>query len=56
MCLNMSVLNLAVQKSALFKSGNSRLETISAFVTHTNEFFSGKRKALKIELNSSPSR
>jgi hypothetical protein len=49
-----AVFNLAVQKSALFKTGNSRLETISAFVTYTNEFFFGKRKALKIEFFTKP--
>src|SRR5438128_9562418 len=49
-----AVFDLYVQKSALFKSGNSRLETRSAFVTYTDEFFSGKRKALKVEFFTKP--
>ena len=49
-----AVFNLDVQKSAFFKSGNSRLETESAFVPYTDEFFSGKRKALKAEFFNKP--
>jgi hypothetical protein len=49
-----AVFDLAVQKSAFVKPGNSRLETKSAFVTYTDEFFSGKRNALKVEFFTKP--
>jgi len=41
--------DLAVQKSMVLKLGKSRLETKSAFVTYTNEFFAGKTNALKVQ-------
>ena len=41
--------DLVVQKSPVLKLGNSRLETKSAFVTYTNEFFGGRTNALKIQ-------
>src|SRR5262249_58361771 len=37
--------DLVVQKSPVLKLGASRLETRSAFVTYTNEFFGGRAKA-----------
>lgn len=49
-----AVFDLAVEKSAFLKAGNSRLETQSAFVTYTSEFFSGKREALKVEFFTKP--
>jgi len=44
-----ALFNLTVKKSKVLKLGKSRLETQSAFVTYTNEFFAGKTKALKIQ-------
>jgi len=41
--------DLAVQKSQVLKLGKSRLDTKSAFVTYTNEFFGGRTNALKIQ-------
>ena len=35
-------------------AGKSRLETKSAFVTYTNEFFAGKTNALKVQFFSQP--
>src|SRR5438105_2347173 len=40
---------LAVQKSKVLQLGKTRLETKSAFVTYTNEFFGGKTNALKVQ-------
>ena len=40
---------LAVQQSKVLNLGKSKLETKSAFVTYTNEFFAGKTNALKIQ-------
>ena len=42
-----ALFNLAVQKSKVLNLGKSSLETKSAFVTYTNEFFEGVTKALK---------
>src|SRR5262249_61492519 len=41
--------DLVVQKSPVLKLGASRLETRSAFVTYTNEFFGGRGNAFKIK-------
>ncbi len=49
-----ALFNLTVQKSKVLKLGKSRLETKSAFVTYTNEFFAGKTKALKIQFFTQP--
>lgn len=46
--------SLAVQKSKVLKLGKSRLETKSAFVTYTNEFFAGKTNALKVQFFTQP--
>ena len=46
--------DLAVQKSMVLKLGKSRLETRSAFVTYTNEFFAGKTNALKVQFFTQP--
>ena len=46
--------DLVVQKSPVLKLGNSRLETKSAFVTYTNEFFGGRTNALKIQFFTQP--
>jgi hypothetical protein len=45
---------LVVQKSQVLKLGKSRLETKSAFVTFTNEFFGGRTNALKIQFFTQP--
>ena len=45
---------LAVQKSSVLRLGKSRLETKSAFVTYTNEFFGGKTNALKVQFFTEP--
>src|SRR4029450_7718746 len=44
-----ALFNLDVQKSKVLKLGKSRLETESAFVTYTNEFFGGATNALKVQ-------
>lgn len=46
--------DLAVQKSQVLKLGKSRLDTKSAFVTYTNEFFGGRTNALKIQFFTQP--
>jgi hypothetical protein len=46
--------DLAVQKSQVLKLGKSRLDTKSAFVTYTNEFFAGRTNALKIQFFTQP--
>jgi hypothetical protein len=46
--------SLAVQKSKVLKLGQSRLETESAFVTYTNEFFGGTTNALKVQFFTQP--
>jgi len=46
--------DLVVQKSKVLKLGTSRLETKSAFVTYTNEFFAGKTNALKVQFFTRP--
>src|SRR5262245_19633545 len=51
-----ALFNLAVQKSTVLKLGNSRLETKSAFVTYTNEFFEGATNALKVQFFTQPIR
>lgn len=45
---------LAVQTSQVLTPGKSRLETTSAFVTYTNEFFRGKTNALKVQFFTEP--
>jgi len=45
---------LAVQQSKVLNLGKSKLETKSAFVTYTNEFFAGKTNALKIQFFTQP--
>ena len=45
---------LAVQTSQVLTPGTSRLETTSAFVTYTNEFFRGKTNALKVQFFTEP--
>jgi len=42
--------DLDVQKSNVFKVGKSHVGGVSAFVTYTNEFFGGTRKALEVQL------
>jgi len=49
-----ALFNLAVQKSKVLKLGKSRLETKSAFVTYTNEFFEGVTNALKVQFFTQP--
>ena len=49
-----ALFNLAVQKSQVLKLGKSSLETKSAFVTYTNEFFEGVTKALKVQFFTQP--
>jgi hypothetical protein len=49
-----ALFNLTVQKSPVLKVGKSQLETKSAFVTYTNEFFAGKTNALKVEFFTQP--
>ena len=49
-----ALFNLAVQKSKVLKLGKSRLETESAFVTYTNEFFEGTTNALKVQFFTQP--
>jgi hypothetical protein len=49
-----ALFNLAVQKSKVLKLGKSRLETESAFVTYTNEFFGGTTNALKVQFFTQP--
>jgi len=46
--------DLRVQKSAVLRLGATRLETQSAFVTYTNEFFGGRINALKIQFFTQP--
>ncbi len=46
--------DLVVQKSPVLKLGSSRLETQSAFVTYTNEFFAGRVNAVKIQFFTQP--
>ena len=46
--------DLTVQKSPVLKVGKSQLETKSAFVTYTNEFFAGKTNALKVQFFTRP--
>jgi len=46
--------DLVVQRSQVLKLGTSRLETQSAFVTYTNEFFGGRTNALKIQFFTQP--
>ena len=46
--------DLVVQKSQVLKLGATRLETQSAFVTYTNEFFAGRTNALKIQFFTQP--
>jgi len=46
--------DLVVQKSQVLKLGTTRLETKSAFVTYTNEFFAGRTNALKIQFFTQP--
>jgi hypothetical protein len=49
-----ALFNLDVQKSKVLKLGKSRLETKSAFVTYTNEFFEGATNALKVQFFTQP--
>ncbi len=49
-----ALFNLTVQKSKVLKLGKSRLETKSAFVTYTNEFFAGRTNALKVQFFTQP--
>jgi hypothetical protein len=44
-----ALFELIVQKSQVLKVGKSQLQTRSAFVTYTNEFFGGKTAALKVQ-------
>jgi hypothetical protein len=46
--------DLAVQQSKWLPLGKSRLQTTSAFVTYTNEFFRGKTNALKVQFFTEP--
>lgn len=47
-----AVFELAVQKSPVFRTGQSRLEAQSASATYTNEFLAGQVKALKVEFST----
>ena len=49
-----ALFNLDVQKSKVLKLGKSRLETESAFITYTNEFFGGATNALKVQFFTQP--
>jgi hypothetical protein len=49
-----ALFNLTVQKSPVLKPAKSQLETESAFVTYTNEFFAGKTNALKVQFFTRP--
>ena len=49
-----ALFSLAVQQSKVLNLGKSKLETKSAFVTYTNEFFAGKTNALKIQFFTQP--
>ena len=49
-----ALFQLIVQKSQVLKVGKSQLQTKSAFVTYTNEFFRGKTNALKVQFFTRP--
>ncbi len=49
-----ALFQLDVQKSTVLKLGKSSLQTKSAFVTYTNEFFAGKINALKVQFFTQP--
>jgi hypothetical protein len=49
-----ALFNLIVRKSTVLRLGKSQLETESAFVTYTNEFFGGKTNALKVQFFTRP--
>jgi len=49
-----ALFQLDVQKSTVLKLGKSSLQTKSAFVTYTNEFFAGKTNALKVQFFTQP--
>lgn len=46
--------DLAVQKSKVLTAGKSHIESASAFVTYTDEFFGGKTNALAIQMYAAP--
>jgi hypothetical protein len=46
--------DLAVQQSKWLPLGKSRLQTTSAFVTYTNEYFGGRVNALKVQFFTQP--
>jgi hypothetical protein len=49
-----ALFQLDVRQSTVLKLGKSSLETKSAFVTYTNEFFAGKTNALKVQFFTQP--
>jgi hypothetical protein len=49
-----ALFQLDVRKSTELKLGKSSLETKSAFVIYTNEFFAGKTNALKVQFFTQP--
>ena len=49
-----ALFQLDVQKSTVLKLSKSSLQTKSAFVTYTNEFFAGKINALKVQFFTQP--
>lgn len=46
--------DLDVTRSRVLGLGKSHVEAVSAFATHTDEFFGGRTKALKIHMFASP--
>jgi hypothetical protein len=46
--------DLDVRKSGVLRLGKSHIEPVSAWVTHTDEFFGGRTMALKIQMFTSP--
>jgi hypothetical protein len=45
---------LDVRKSGVLSPGKSHIDPVSAWVTHTDEFFHGRTMALKIQMFTSP--
>jgi hypothetical protein len=46
--------DLDVRKSGVLRLGKSHIDPVSAWVTHTDEFFGGRTMALKIQMFTSP--
>ena len=47
-------IELDVRKSSVIPLGKSHIDPVSAWVTHTDEFFGGRTMALKIQMFTSP--